>query len=600
MRGTRRRGARAWVVLALAPIAVACGAIQGAPLSEAPVNAGCPSVNSCDAYDVTGAKTKPQCNDGRCEFGRPDYPFTVVVNVPDSNFYAPARSFLLASTDFGPQSGAPPARSSCVPPTCVQIPTLVRAQGKYRVTAAAAKAVGRPEIKEGTSLPIRVSFIPLLDSGDEEAVPLGVPLEAVLTSSRAVVKTREVLYVEAVPAGRYRRIAYPQPPYDAYFPPVITTLRVDENTPGEVFLDDFLLGDASTPLDDPTGDSRTATVTRAQGLAGWRIWLADANTGRRISSIRPLTGTTDTVRLDTSGQTQRTTSALKDDVEVVIAPPDSWIGVPRLQSLLLNGAGLKELEIPTLPAPASISGVVASGQGIALTGIPARVTFTSTSLRLEDQKLQPLLKFQTSVSTDNTGNFATVLPPGLYDVLVEPAEGTGFSKMRDTFDTAAALAKIYQPPARTIASGRVVLADGRPLAEAEVLALPSERPAVGTAVKPRPARTRTDRDGSFRFEVDQGQYDLVVQPQAGTGFPWFVQARSFGTGTTDIGPLVVAPPARLSFVLRDPTRNGNQIVRAMVRIFVEPAGRGPPAVEIGRALTDDAGKCEILLAQQAR
>ena len=133
-----------------------------------------------------------------------------------------------------------------------------------------------------------------------------------------------------------------------------------------------------------------------------------------------------------------------------------------------------------------------------------------------------------------------------------------------------------------------------------MFAMPSERAAVGTAVKPRPARGRTDQDGAFRLEVDQGQYDLVVQPQPGTGFPWLVQARSFATGTADIGQIVIAPPARVSFVLRDPTRNGNPIVRAMVRIFVEPAGRGPPLVEIGRAMTDEGGKCEILLAQQAR
>ncbi len=591
---------RAIVVLAVLPLAIACGAIQGVPLSEAPTNAGCPAVNACDAYDVKGAKTKPQCNDGRCEFGRPDYPFTVVVNVPNSNFYAPARSFLLASTDLSAQSGVPP-RSACVPPTCVQIPAYVRAQGKYRVTAAAAAAVGLP-LSDGTSIPVRVSFIPLVETGNDEAAQQGIALDGLQTSSRAVVKTGEILYIAGVPAGRYRRIAYPDPPYDAFFPPVITTLRVDETTPNEAFIDDFVLGDSKTPLDDPTptGESRKATVTRVEGLEGWRVWLADTETGRRISSLRSLSGSTMAVRLDTSGQTQPTTNALKDGVDVIVAPPEAWIGVPRLQSSLVNGAGLEDLVIPKLPAPASINGVVASGEGVALTGIPAKLLFTSTGLRLGDGTLQPLLRFSTSVSTDDTGNFATLLPPGLYDVTVEPAEGTGFSKVKDTFDTAAALAKTYRPPARTLAVGRVILADGRPLAEAEVLALPSERAAVGRAVKPRPARARTDREGAFRFEVDQGQYDLVVQPQPGTGFPWLVQARSFGTGTAEISPIIVAPPARLSFVLRDPTQGANPIVRAMVRIFVEPAGRGPPAVEIGRGMTDDTGKCEILLAQQAR
>jgi hypothetical protein len=195
-----------------------------------------------------------------------------------------------------------------------------------------------------------------------------------------------------------------------------------------------------------------------------------------------------------------------------------------------------------------------------------------------------------------------LLPQGFYDVTIEPAEGTGFAKVRDTLDTSRSLARTFLPPARTIASGHVVLSDGRPLAEAEILALPSaSKPAGAVAVlTPRPARTRTDENGAFRFELDQGQYDLVVDPQPGTSFPRVVQARSFGTGSADLGEIVVAPPARLSFTMKDPSQAQNPIARAMVRVFAELPGRGPPAVEIGRAMTGDGGECEILLAQQPR
>lgn len=41
-----------------------------------------------------------------------------------------------------------------------------------------------------------------------------------------------------------------------------------------------------------------------------------------------------------------------------------------------------------------------------------------------------------------------------------------------------------------------------------------------------------------------------------------------------------------------PGLNGNAILRATVRIFALAPGRGPPAVEIGRAMTDESGKCE--------
>jgi hypothetical protein len=96
--------------------------------------------------------------------------------------------------------------------------------------------------------------------------------------------------------------------------------------------------------------------------------------------------------------------------------------------------------------------------------------------------------------------------------------------------------------------------------------------------------------------------ELVIDPQAGTGFPRFVQRRSIPAGTTDLGDFQIGPPARLSFKLREPNQVTspilNPIAHALVRIFTEPTGPRPPAVEIGRAQTDSEGNCEILLARE--
>jgi hypothetical protein len=589
-------------------IAFACSPIVAQPLSGAPLNAGCPDEHACDLYTVPGAgdggasttttTTNAQCNEGRCDFGRPAFDFWAVVSVPDSSFYAAGRTFVLTSADLSAQPGTAAPGVTCRPPLCVQLPALVSAEGKYRVTTEVSTRVGFP-LPEGTSLPVRVAFVPLVEGMQDETSTFGLPADPLFTSSRVIVRAKEsppeVSYVDAVSVGRYVRIAYPEPPYDAFFPPAISQISVRDT-----FLDDFVLGDPKTPLDDATGDTRRATVRRAEGLEGWRVWLIDSATERRISSIHTLAGTTMDVRLDTFGQSQTGSPALKVGVEVIVAPPESWLGVPRLQSRLINGAGLESLDVPSLPGPATITGVVALGEGAALTGIPARLLFTSTRLRRADDTPDSLLRYATAVSTDSTGHFSTVLPPGFYDVTIEPAEGTGLSKVKDTFDTTEQLAKTYFPPRRTVATGRAVLSDGRPLAEADILAVPSGIPAVGNAVKPRPARTRTAPDGSFRLEVDQGQYDFIVEPQSGTGFPRVVQLRNFATGTADLGEIQVAPPTRLSFTLRDRGLNGNPIVRAAVRIFALAPGRGPPAVEIGRAMTDESGKCEILLAQQPR
>ena len=588
-------------------LAIACSPIVAEQLSAAPLNAGCPDEHACNLYNVAGAgdagagttPAKAQCNEGRCDFGRPAFDYWAVVSVPDSSYYAPGRTFVLTSKDLSAQPGAAAPGVTCRPPLCVQLPELVAAEGKYRVTAAASKRVGFP-LPEGTSVPVRVAFVPLVEGMEDETSAFGLPADALFTSSRVISKGKEkpleVSYTDAVSVGRYVRIAYPEPPYDAWFPPVMTQLSVSDG-----FLDDFLLGDSKTPLDDDTiaGDSRLASVTRAEGLDGWRVWLIESATERRISSIHTLAGSAMDVRLDTFGQSQKGSTALKDGVEVIVAPPESWLGVPRLRSRIINGSGLESVAVPSFAAPATIKGVVALGEGVALTGIPARLFFTSTRLRRADNTPDPLLRYATSVSTDLTGHFSTVLPPGFYDVTIEPVEGTGLSKVKDTFDTNE-LAKTYFPPRRTTATGRAVLSDGRPLAAADILAVPSGIPAVGNAVKPRPARTRTDRDGRFLLEVDQGQYNFIVEPQSGTGFPRVVQLRSFATGTADLGEIQVAPPTRLAFTLRDPSLNGNPILRATVRIFALAPGRGPPSLEIGRAMTDESGKCEILLAQQAR
>jgi hypothetical protein len=585
----------AFAALTLLALAVACSPIVAEPLSEAPLNAGCLDVHKCELYTLPGATVKSQCHDGRCDFGLPTYPYTVVVNVPDTSFYAPGRAFVLTNKDLTAQPGTVSGASACKPPLCVPLQELVAAQGRYIVSHAAAAAVGLP-LDEGTSLPVRVTFVPLVGSTLEEAASVGIPAVDVLTSSLAVVQAGTagappvIKYADAVSVGRYLRIEYPQPPYDQYFPPAFSPLSVSVGASP----DDFFLGfgaDAKTPLDDETGDTRRATVSRADGLDGWRVWLIDSATGRRISSLRKLSGTKMEVRLDTVGQTQAATRALKGGVEVIVAPPDSFIGVPRLQSTLPNGQGLEALDVPPLPGPASV------------TGVPSRVRFDSMNVRRRDGKADPLLRYSTTLSTDDAGRFATVLPPGVYDVTIEPSEAprTGLAKMKDTFDTSVGLAKTYFPPLRTVVSGKAMLADGRPLAEADIRAIPSEAPVSGTtAIRPRPARTRTDGDGNFSFDVDQGQYDFVVDPQSGTGFPRLVQVRTFATGTVKLDPIVIAPPARLSFTLKDPSKAGNPIGRAVVRVFAEPPTRGPPAIEIARSMTDDQGQCEILLAQQPR
>ncbi|CAN5878254.1 hypothetical protein BH11MYX4_BH11MYX4_51370 [soil metagenome] len=611
MSAVRAAGWASAAVLALGVFSpsVACDPVVGTPLLIAPINACGPGQFSCDRYVDKSVVAKPQCTrdektkKSRCDLGKPDYPFTIVVNVPDSSYYAAGRTLVLTNNDLVKQPGAPSdplcQLSGVIP--CVRLPSLVSIEGKYLTTKKAASDVGvtlNVDKDALTSLPVRVALVPLATDTDVEAFSTGIPLQDVMLSSR-LVRKKEIAFLDTISIGRYQRVAYPQPPFDAFFPPAFTPLVVSE-----AVSDQFVLGDAAkSPLDDPTGASRTSTITRTEGLDGWQVWLADepAYGGRRISSIKTLSGTTATVTLHTVGANQPGTTALRQHVEIIVAPPAGWLAVPRLESAILNGdpLGFASLTIPHLQTPVTVTGVVGQGD-VVLTGIPSRVSFASTTITTLSGDSAPTLKYQTSVSTDEAGRFRTVLPPGSYDVTVEPGEGTGFSKFKDTLSTAITVAKTFRPPLRTQAFGKAILADGRPLSEASVIALPSDVVLVGRAVKPRPAQTQTDADGNFRFEVDQGQYALMVEPQAGTDFPRVVQLRSFAGATADIGNIVVSPPARLALTLKDPSNIGNPIVRAVVSVYAELPGRGPPAIEMGRAMTGTDGYVEILLAQQAR
>jgi hypothetical protein len=570
-----------------------CEPIVGTPIEIGPINACDIDQFPCEGYVLGGANSRAQCTidtatqKRRCEVGRPAYAYTVVVHVPDSSYYAPGRTFAITNEDLTPQPGVP-IDPKCPLPDCVALPDFVTAEGKYRVTAAASVAVRAP-LPNLTSIPVRVEFEPLAARTTTEASSLGLPLEAVRTLSRYIKKKAsapfEISYLDAVSVGNYLRIVYPQPPFDAYFPPVFSKLSVTES-----FFDDVILGEGDTLLDDETGATRTTSITRKDGLDGWRVWLADEPSlgGRRVSSVKTLSGTTATATLHTVGVRQATSSALRQNINVVIAPPEGFLAVPRLQSLIPNGGpfGFAVLEVPPLPSPVSISGVVTPAESTV--GIASRVLLTSVALERRDGTLDSTLKYESSLATDARGHFATVVPPGTFDVTLEPLEGTGFSKTKSTFDTRRSLQKAFHPARQTLAFGRALLADGRPLAFARVEA----RPAA-TSLS-RPVQTMTDRDGRFRWIGDQGAYDVAVEPQPGTDFPRALQTRTLRGETTDLGDIVIVPPARLAFQITDPRNTEIKIGRAVVRVFAA-AGQGASLVEVAHGMTDAQGRVELLM-----
>lgn len=608
-----RVGSRAVVVAVVGALVgvASCEPIVPRPISNAPTNT-CP----CDRYEA-GTTTAAHCSsNGRCEIltpgGRPDYPFWIVVHVPDSSIFAPGLTYVLYSDAQGnPAFKEPTVRPGtfvrCQPPLCLPLGSLVSASGAYRVSADASAYVSYP-LADGASIPVRVVYEPL--GNEQQATFPRLPLDVLFSASSGFDKSGSAVFARPVPVGRYRRIFYPEPPFDAFFPP-----RADVQGIASDFFEDFTLG-GDTSIDDMGGTTRSAKVKRDAGLDGWRVWLVDRDSQRRISVVRTLSGTESSVELYTTGENRTSQGGLGDDVEAIVAPPASWSAVPRYVTRLFGGAGLQSLDVPTVPPPVSVAGVVAEptrASGDPLFGYAAQVSFESQELAT-DTGTSKLLQYSMTVSTDDRGRFATVLPPGTYVATIAPAEGTGYAIRKEVVVVDRAVTALtFQPPPRTLVKGRAVLTDGRALSDAEVIAMPGTSSTTSTLTAlPRPGRTRTGDDGSFAFELDPGPYVISVVPRGGTGFPRVVIRPEIpGSATaqsTELPDVRVPAPTRLAFTLRDPSPTGNPIANAVVRIFATPAlGTSPSGttstpdpVEIGNAMTDSDGAVEILLAQEPR
>lgn len=611
--------------LALLPL-LACQAIVARPLSRAPMNS-CAAF-PCSAYGADGGTPTAECNEAtkRCEVttpgNRPTYPIWIVVNLPDTSFFAPGLAWVFFSDENGEPAFKRPATANplCTPPQCLQVGGASFVSGGYQATLAATTRIAAT-VDDATlaaiagiggdqRIPVDVVFTP---TGNGQTLDFGaLPLQPLTTSSgknldpnvKAVTD-----YGRTLLAGTYARELYPQAPFDAVYPPTTTSIAFAAgDAPNDLVL---AVAQAGTPtvgqaldfstnqcaVDGTQQDARCAVVSREDGLAGWRVWIENATTQKRVSVVHTFTGPTPLTRAASLLYTA-VGASLGDGYRAVVAPPADWLGVPRLETPLFGGTqGLQTLVVPSAPPPVTVRGVVAEpGSEGTLLGFAAEVHLESTTLTTTTGS-SPLLHYTTTVSTDDRGRFATVVPPGQYTASVDPALGTGFARSTTTVLVDRDPTALVLAPTRQVAvRGRARLSDGRALAEASVLAEPS---AGATGPTGRPGRTTTADDGTYVLDLDPGTYVLTVVPKAGTGFPRVLSRFTVAADAVTLADVLVPPPTRLAFTLRDPNATGNPIVRAVVRVFATAPGTTDP-LEIGRGITDPDGAVEILLAERPR
>lgn len=584
MRGHGLRSAAMSASLGLV-LATSCDPVVGSPLTNAPKNqCGNESdVGACERYTQSPITAKPDCSgQGRCiTNGDPRYlSYVLVVSTPSTSFLSPSQTFLV------PASIARKAGE-------ITLPNQVEVDGAYRATNETSSLVGSPFNGPGPhALPVRPVYFPMIDLDDGtrvEARDVGLP-ESPTFAEGQYGGLGAVSFRAFLPAGPYRRVVAPLAPYSRAFPPVSTDLRVAVTEGSGVFADLVTVGEGATVLDDPTSDSHTAKVKREAGLEGFVVFLRDRKTQRVLSSVRPLTGTEASARLDTIGE-NGPDGTLREGVEIVVAPDPGWVGVPTLVDRILAGAGFR-LVYPALPPATVVEGNL-TGEG----PVEGEVTFESTGIEVVGGTVSSSLVYRTRVHTDAFGHFVTVLPPGNYQAYAEPRDfEKAFGKARSSVIVRGQRTDLVFPTRRKgKVLGKVRLADGRPLAHAEVLAGPSaaSRSTRSAAEAPRPTRTLTEGDGSFVLALDEGEYDLVVLPEPGTGFPRLVSlGRPVGPTGANLEDLVVFAPFDLSSAIKDSF--GRAIARALVRAFAYVSDT-TGFVEVGQSLTDTNGRFEMLV-----
>ena len=594
--------------LGLLGVVIACGPLPAGPSGGPPVN-DC-SVSSCDKYAASAQAAPPTCNGGACLVTSAMLSVVVVVSLPEDS-YAPSRSFLLTTNDLLNPSEA---NAACPQGQCFRLPAAGAPHGSYLPSAQVVDNLhfnlGNPGTY--TAIPVHATYRYLYGKSGVEAASLGLPIPPV--AAQSVSNPDEAFpgpfggpaieFQAFMQTGLYERTITPDPPLDTAFPPDVNV--VEANSGFEADKLDML--DATPGFLIPTFH-----ISRTLGLDGWTAYLRDASTGRRISTVVPLSGSDIPGVVLPTNHHPPNLDAL-DNVALVVAPPP---GAPIPAEIFTQiGPVFPTLDIVSdLPIPASVRGTVVGPDG--QTPVEADLVFELTAAYDVSQKLQPNnFEFETVLharldATTGTVPFFASLPRGTYRLSIRPLGGASAVTVINPFTVQFSpdvQSNNVLTVGRTLSiSGFAEVADSRLLSGATVVAIPTQcaSMAMGTsdACLPRMRQTTTSANGTFGtcdaqgngcpLLLDPGEYDLQVRPQAGTRLPWVYQTLSVDSSDVALPvPILIPAPVYAGLVLHDPFDNG--VDRAVVTVFTTPCP-GQPAIEVGAAVTDENGLYDMYL-----
>lgn len=189
--------------------------------------------------------------------------------------------------------------------------------------------------------------------------------------------------------------------------------------------------------------------------------------------------------------------------------------------------------IPASPLPATVTIQVQTLDLETDAPVEAAVTLTAESI----DGVSPSASFVTTVQVDESGLTSVVVPPGEYVVRAVPPPSLGLAtaetkwRVRETPGVVQGGKSIQLPRALFIAGEAFVSGVGGPAFGATASAVVSplavqsdvyERTLGIPSTLPRTSAGIVDSDGAYELDVDPGQYDFFVRPEARSRYAWFV------------------------------------------------------------------------------
>jgi hypothetical protein len=413
--------------------------------------------------------------------------------------------------------------------------------------------------------------------------------------------------------GTYERTIAPQPPLDRFLPPEVKVVTVDKGNGG--FVEIGMMLDTTKETMSKVPVHPTFDVIRVNGvLDGFTAFLRDQTTQRVLSNVVPLSGSMVSNVTLASDHCAADVDALTN-AELVLAAPQGQ-AIPTMVFRPQGGQLSATARYEALPDPAIVQGTVVGAGG---EPVEADIEFESTGINtagagfpLFHTNFEYVARAPARRDGGGVSSYTVVLPRGEYRLSVRPIDQAHGVTVIASFQVKPTdpYAQAKPPIAvldRQPLHGTAVVADGRPLAQATVEALPAlcVDTSSDDACMPRANQTTTHDDGTFDMPLDPGTYVLRVRPLEGTHLPWVYSLRVIGPIPVMAGTLVVPAPIYAGFQLRDDL--GNTVVNAVVRAFQPPTPSGvgsTPAfdkwIEIGRAITDSTGHYDMYLAPAAQ